>query len=34
MVSGEEELYRDTAMYSVLDSEWPVVRANLQLKLS
>lgn len=33
MVVGEEELYRDSAMYSVLDSEWPLVRANLQLKL-
>jgi RimJ/RimL family protein N-acetyltransferase len=33
MVVGEEDLYRDTAMYSVLDSEWPVVRARLQLKL-
>jgi RimJ/RimL family protein N-acetyltransferase len=33
MVVGEEDMYRDTAMYSVLDSEWPVVRARLQLKL-
>lgn len=33
MVGGEEKSLRDTAMFSVLDSEWPVVRANLELKL-
>lgn len=31
---GEHDLYRDSAMYSILDEEWPLVRARLQLKLA
>lgn len=29
MVQGEEGRYRDSAMYSILDTEWPSVRENL-----
>ncbi len=29
MVSGEEDGYRDTAMYSVIDQEWPTVAERL-----
>lgn len=29
MVAGEEERYRDTAMFSVVDDEWPRVKAHL-----
>jgi RimJ/RimL family protein N-acetyltransferase len=32
-VAGEESLYRDSAMFSVLASEWPAVRAALTSKL-
>ncbi len=30
LVTGEENLYRDTAMYSVVRSEWPSIRRNLE----
>jgi RimJ/RimL family protein N-acetyltransferase len=33
MVATEEKLLRDTAMYSVLDIEWPGVREGLQARL-
>jgi len=33
-VAGEESLYRDSAMFSVLDSEWPAVRAALTSRLT
>jgi len=33
MVIGEEGLYRDSAMYSIIDSEWPIVKAHLELRL-
>ncbi|MBW4079392.1 MAG: GNAT family N-acetyltransferase [Acidobacteria bacterium] len=29
LVAGEEEQYRDTAMFSVVDDEWPRVKARL-----
>ncbi|MHB1209521.1 MAG: GNAT family N-acetyltransferase [Acidimicrobiales bacterium] len=29
LVAGEEERYRDTAMFSVVDDEWPRVKAHL-----
>lgn len=32
-VAGEEDGYRDSAIYSVLDTEWPSVRANLAARL-
>ncbi len=32
-VAGETGLLRDTAAYSILDSEWPDVEANLRLRL-
>ena len=34
LVEGEEALLRDTAMYSVVASEWPTVRANLEMKIA
>ena len=33
MVAGEEDLLRDTAMYSVVADEWPTVRATLEMKI-
>ena len=33
-VDGEEALYRDTAMYSVIDREWPRVAAHLESLLA
>jgi RimJ/RimL family protein N-acetyltransferase len=33
MVAGEATKYRDTAMYSVLDHEWPDVKARMHLLL-
>jgi len=33
MVAGEEDLLRDTAMYSVVANEWPTVRSNLEMKI-
>ncbi len=33
-VEGEEALYRDTAMYSVIDQEWPRVGAHLESLLA
>ena len=33
LVAGEDALYRDTAMYSVVRSEWPEVRAVLEARL-
>jgi RimJ/RimL family protein N-acetyltransferase len=33
LVSGEEAQLRDSAMYSVLDAEWPRVRADLRSRL-
>ncbi len=32
-VPGEEDRLRDTAMYSILDTEWPDVRAMLEARL-
>lgn len=32
-LDGEESLYRNTAMYSVVDAEWPAVREQLRAKL-
>jgi RimJ/RimL family protein N-acetyltransferase len=32
-VAGEEELLRDSAMFSVMDFEWPVVRESLESRL-
>jgi len=32
-VSGEEALYRDSAMFSVMDFEWPAVKESLQSRL-
>ncbi len=32
-VAGEEDGYRDSAIYSVLDTEWPSVRENLAARL-
>ena len=29
LVAGEEALYRDTAMFSVIDREWPDVKAHI-----
>ncbi len=29
LVSGEEERYRDTAMFSVVDDDWPRVKAHI-----
>lgn len=29
LVAGEEERYRDTAMFSVVDDEWPRVKAHI-----
>jgi RimJ/RimL family protein N-acetyltransferase len=34
MVPGEEGRLRDSAIFSVLDTEWPAVRERLQLKLA
>jgi RimJ/RimL family protein N-acetyltransferase len=33
MVAGEEDLLRDTAMYSVVANEWPTVRSTLEMKI-
>jgi RimJ/RimL family protein N-acetyltransferase len=33
-VDGEEERTRDTAMYSVLPSEWPAIKARLLERLA
>lgn len=33
-VAGEEDGLRDTAMYSVVDREWPSVRAGLEARLA
>lgn len=33
MVPGEEKQLRDTAMYSILDTEWPGVRVDLRSRL-
>ncbi|MHB1251897.1 MAG: GNAT family N-acetyltransferase [Acidimicrobiales bacterium] len=30
LVEGEEERYRDTAMFSVVDDEWPRVKAHMR----
>jgi N-acetyltransferase len=32
-VPGEEQLLRDTAMFSILDTEWPAVRERLLVRL-
>lgn len=32
-VEGEENGFRDTAMFSIIDSEWPTVRDSLTTKL-
>lgn len=34
LVSGEEGLFRDTAMYSVINHEWPGVLESLQWQMS
>ena len=34
MVSGEEGLFRDTAMYSIVKDEWPGVLESLQWQMS
>jgi RimJ/RimL family protein N-acetyltransferase len=34
MVAGEEGLFRDTAMYSIIDEEWPGVFESLQWQMS
>lgn len=34
LVAGEEGSYRDSAMYSILDREWPAVRETLAARLS
>jgi RimJ/RimL family protein N-acetyltransferase len=31
---GRDGILRDTVVFSIIASEWPAVRANLQLKLS
>jgi hypothetical protein len=33
LVDGEQGSFRDTAMFSVLDTEWPIVREELRAKL-
>ena len=33
MVTGEEKLLRDTAMYAVTADEWPTVRSNLEMRI-
>ena len=33
LVAGEDELLRDTAMYSVVANEWPTVRSTLEMKI-
>jgi RimJ/RimL family protein N-acetyltransferase len=33
LVPGEELLFRDSAYFSILDSEWPLVEANLRSKV-
>ncbi len=34
MVVGEEDRYRDSAMFSILDGEWPDTKARLLKRLS
>jgi N-acetyltransferase len=34
LVKGEEGTFRNSAMYSILPSEWPAVRARLQDRLA
>jgi RimJ/RimL family protein N-acetyltransferase len=33
-VLGEEDCYRDTAMYSVVDSQWPSISSQLRASIS
>jgi N-acetyltransferase len=33
MVPGESRLYRDTAMFSIIDDEWPALRERLAARL-
>jgi hypothetical protein len=30
---GRDGIYRDTVVFSIIESEWPAVRANLRAKL-
>lgn len=30
---GRDGIYRDTVVFSIIESEWPAVRANLSAKL-
>jgi RimJ/RimL family protein N-acetyltransferase len=30
---GRDGIYRDTVVFSIVEAEWPAVRANLRMKL-